>query len=111
MQLSFTYGPTLSARRLLLLREVDALALEDVEQRLAALHDLGVRRLRLLDRLVVLVARRDLARQVVVQPRQPLGQDPQVVLDLGLLLLVGRDRLVDLLALCLLYTSPSPRDA
>ena len=44
---------------------------------------LGVGRLSLLDRLIVLVARRDLPREVVVDARQPLGQDPQIILDLG----------------------------
>ena len=42
---------------------------------------LGVGPLGLLDGLVVLIARRDLARQPVVDARQSLGQDPQVVLD------------------------------
>lgn len=91
---------------------------------------LGVGRLGLLDSFVVLIPRRDLARQVVVDARQSLGQDPQVVLDLGcsgtgalaaahacatapsthagtckqpcyptFLLLIARDRLVQLLAL------------
>ena len=60
---------------------------------------LGVGRLRLLDGLVVLVARRDLAREVVVDARKPLRQDPQVILDLRLLLLILGNRPVDLLAL------------
>ena len=48
-----------------------------------AIAHLGVRRFSLLDGLVVLVARRDLAREVVVDARQPLGQDSQVILNLG----------------------------
>ena len=48
---------------------------------------LGICRLGLLDGLVVLVPRGDLARQVVVDARQPLGQDPQIILDLGCVVL------------------------
>jgi len=60
--------------------------LEDVEQGLRGLEDLHVRRLRLLDRLVVLVPRLHLARQRLINLRQPVRQDGQVLLDLGLLL-------------------------
>ena len=49
----------------------------------AAGTHLRVGGLRLLDGFVVLVARGDLAREVVVDAREPLGQDPKVVLDLG----------------------------
>ena len=52
----------------------------------APLHR-GICRLGLLDGLVVLVPRGDLARQVVVDARQPLGQDPQIILDLGCVVL------------------------
>ena len=72
-----------AAGELLLLAEVDRLALEHVEEGLRRFHNLGVRGLGLGDGLVVLGARRDLAREVVVDPRQPLRQDPKVVLDLG----------------------------
>ena len=54
-----------------------------MQQRLRALHDLGVGRLGLGDRLIVLGARGHLAREVVVDAREPLRQDAQVVLDLG----------------------------
>ena len=50
-------------------------------------------------RFIVLVARRDFPREIVVDPRQPLCQDSEVVLDLCLLLLIGGDRPVQLLAL------------
>ena len=60
---------------------------------------LGVGGLRFLDGLVILIARGDLASEVVVDPSEPLGQDAQIILDLGLLLLVLVDRLVDLLPL------------
>ena len=49
--------PASLRRRLLLLREVDRLPLEHVQQRLRRLEDLHVRGLRFLDRLVVLVPR------------------------------------------------------
>eukprot|EP00321_Phaeocystis_globosa_P019359 CAMPEP_0118832704 /NCGR_PEP_ID=MMETSP1162-20130426/40113_1 /TAXON_ID=33656 /ORGANISM="Phaeocystis Sp, Strain CCMP2710" /LENGTH=131 /DNA_ID=CAMNT_0006764323 /DNA_START=38 /DNA_END=430 /DNA_ORIENTATION=- len=88
-----------------LLCQVGGLPLEHMQQRLRALHDLGVRAFRLLDRLVVLVAGGDLAREVVVDSRETLGQDAQVVLDLGFLLFVGGDRGVELFSLAsqLLY--------
>ena len=62
-------------RVLLLLREVDGLSLEDVEERLRRLEDFHVRGLRLLDRLVVLVPRHDAPRERLVDFRQPVRQD------------------------------------
>ena len=79
-------------RVLLLLRQVHRLALEHVQQRLRALHDLLVGRLGLLDRFVVLVPRRDFSREVVVDARQPLRQDAQVVLDFGCARRAGASR-------------------
>ena len=77
-------APSRDRRRvLLLLAKVDALALEHVQEGLRALHNLGVGGLRLGDGLVVLGARGDLAREIVVDAREPLGQDPEVILDLG----------------------------
>ena len=58
------------------------LALEHREQRLRALQDLEVGSLGFGNRLVVLAAAGHLARDGVVQVRQPLGQHRQVVLDL-----------------------------
>jgi len=88
-----------SGGRLSFLGQVDALALQHVQQRLGRLHDLGVGSLCLLDRLVVLVAGRDLACEVVVDSRQPLRQDAQVILDLGLLLLILSDGPIQVFAL------------
>jgi hypothetical protein len=43
---------------------------------------LGIRRLGLLDGLVILVPRRDFAREVVVDACQPLSQDAKIILNL-----------------------------
>ena len=66
--------------------------LEHVEERLARLEDLHVRRLRLMDRFVVLVARLNFARKCLVDLRQAIRQDGQVLLDLGLLLRIRSAR-------------------
>ena len=59
-----------SVRCLLLLGQTDTLALEHVEQRLRAFKDLHVCRLCLHYGFVVLIARRHLARQRVVDARK-----------------------------------------
>ena len=64
-----------SRRGLLFLGQRCAFALEDVQQRLRAFQDFHVGRLRLHDRLVVLVARGYFARQGVVDAREPAAID------------------------------------
>ena len=70
-----------------------------MQQSLGTLQNLHVRRLRLLDRLVVLVPGLDFPRETLVDFRQPVRQNAEILLDLGLLLLLLKDVLVDLLAL------------
>merc|ERR1719502_2593404 len=84
---------------LLLLGEVDGLALEHVQQRLARLQDLHVRGLRLLHRLVVFVPRLRLAHERLVDLLQAVGQERELLLDLALVLLLLHDLPVELLAL------------
>ncbi len=59
---------------LLLLGEIDRLALEHSQQRLTRLENLHICRLGLADRLVVIVARRNLLRNCLIDLVQPLGQ-------------------------------------
>mmetsp|Transcript_33085 Transcript_33085/g.77421 ORF Transcript_33085/g.77421 Transcript_33085/m.77421 type:complete len:200 (+) Transcript_33085:62-661(+) len=88
-------------RCLVLLREVDTLPLEHVQERLGTLENLHVGCLSLHDCLVVLVARCNLTSERVVDARQPLGQDAEIILDLLFLLLILQDLPVDLLSLLL----------
>ena len=79
--------------------EIDCFSLEHVEQCLRRLQDLHVRRLRLLDRFIVLVPRLHLACQRLVDLALPVREDGEILLDLRLLLLLLEDLLVHLLAL------------
>ena len=65
---------TTIAGGLLLLGEIDRLALEHGQQRLTRLENLHICRLGLADRLVVIVARRNLLRNCLIDLVQPLGQ-------------------------------------
>ena len=84
--------------RTLLLGEVDGLTLHNVQQRLRRLQDLHVRSFRLLDRLVVLVARLRLAHQGLVDLLQTIGQHGQFLLDLAFVFFLLQDLLVQLFA-------------
>ena len=59
---------------LLLLGKIDRLALEHGQQRLTRLENLHICRLGLADRLVVIVARRNLLSDCLIDLVQPLGQ-------------------------------------
>merc|ERR1719389_202795 len=84
---------------LLLLCEIDRLALEDVQERLGRFKDLHVRRLSFLDGLVVLVARLSLSNEALVNLLQTVGEDGKLLLDLGLVLLLFEDLTIQLLTL------------
>merc|ERR1719240_690332 len=93
--------PTVSrlVRRLLLLREVHGLSLQDMQQRLRRLKDLHVGSLGLLDCLVVLVPGLRFPDKTLVDLLEPVGEKRELLLDLTLVLLLFHDLLVQLLAL------------
>merc|ERR1740120_185128 len=77
-----------SLRALLLLRQIDRLALENMQQGLGRLQDLHVRSLGLLDGLVVLVASLRLAHEALVNLLKPVSEDGELLLDFRLVLLL-----------------------
>ena len=70
-----------------------------MKQRLGALQNLHVSSLSLLNCLIVLVPGLGLAGEGLIYLGEAIGEDGEILLDLGLLLLLLKDVLVDLLAL------------
>ena len=68
-----------------------------MKQGLGGLEDLHVSGFRLLDRLVIFVACLGLANQALVHLLQPIREDGELFLDLGLVFLLLQDLAVQLL--------------
>ena len=95
-ELSAKNGKRSLAKSLL---HVRGFSLQHVHERLRRLQDLHVRRLSLLDRLVVLVPRLGLADERVVHLLQPVSERRELHREAALLLLVDGNLPVELLAL------------
>jgi len=96
--LLFSPSPPLT-RALLLLRQVNSLPLQHMKQRLTGLKNLHVSSFSFLNGLVVLVTSLGFAGEGLVDLREAVRQNRQVLLDLGLLLLLLENVLVHFLAL------------